>query len=151
MYKVNFLFFHNLDFPRIQRKHDSRMQPQASIPHMNPPGVSAFLSCQMLKNISKPGQGTLVIMNSSILELIWLVGKLQKLNQNMFLKGTLDQQIKFIYYKGKLKLAGLLALSLYYTPRFCVGVFWEMFLLFTTWEELAAMRSKVATAEITEI
>lgn len=65
MCEVNLLFFHNLDFPRIDSKHDSKMHCQASVPHMNLPVVSAFLSSQMLKN-STPAQATLVIMNFTL-------------------------------------------------------------------------------------
>lgn len=51
MCQVNLLFFHNLDFPGIDSKHDSKMHSQASVPHMNLSVVSAFLSSQILKNL----------------------------------------------------------------------------------------------------
>lgn len=68
-----------------------------------------------------------------------------------FLKVLWLSKWNSIYYKGKLKLAGSLDLSLYFNAIFCVVAFWEMFLLFTTWQEPSVMRLKVAIAEIKEI
>lgn len=56
-----------------------------------------------------------------------------------------------LYDKGKLKLSALWELSFYYSPMFCVGVFWKRFLLFTAWGELSVVRFEVAVAAITEI
>lgn len=63
----------------------------------------SFCLSQILKNILTPAQAMLVIMNL-ILSIAELAGKFEKSHQNMFLKGTLDQKIKFNILQRKAKM-----------------------------------------------
>lgn len=64
---MRWIFFSfNVDFPRISSNCDSKMHSQASVPHMNLPVVSVFLSSQMWKKVSTSAQAMLVILNFTL-------------------------------------------------------------------------------------